>query len=210
MPTSTFFRLPSEKRQRLLDAAWNEFTRVNFSDVSINKIIQTAQIPRGSFYQYFENKDDLFLHLIELFCGTCTSFLSDTLTECGGDIFEMSLRAYDTFISAYDSAVPYLSAGFEMFRRNHGINLQQFLDRIFGPPASGRALMPLIDRSAFRQKDNGFTDNVVFLVFSSLAFAVMAALRDSSKTRSAREALTSQLDIIRCGAIPAPDKGEKQ
>ena len=53
MPTDTFFRLPKEKRQRLIDAAWEEFTQVRFTEASINKIIKGAHIPRGSFYQYF-------------------------------------------------------------------------------------------------------------------------------------------------------------
>ena len=53
MPTATFFRLPQEKRERLMDACWAELSRVRFSDVSINRIVSAARIPRGSFYQYF-------------------------------------------------------------------------------------------------------------------------------------------------------------
>ena len=56
MPSNTFFRLPEEKRQRLLDAAWEEFSRVSFADASINQIIRAANISRGSFYQYFTDK----------------------------------------------------------------------------------------------------------------------------------------------------------
>ena len=64
MPTDTFFRLPQEKRTKLLDAALEEFSRVPFAQVSINKIIQGAGIPRGSFYMYFADKEDLFRHLL--------------------------------------------------------------------------------------------------------------------------------------------------
>ena len=63
MCTETFLRLPEEKRNRFLDAAWAEFTTVPFQDVSINKIILRARISRGSFYQYFASKDDLFAYL---------------------------------------------------------------------------------------------------------------------------------------------------
>ena len=59
MPTSTFFRLPEEKRERLMDAAWAEFTSTSFTDASINRIIHSARIPLGSFYQYFQYKEDL-------------------------------------------------------------------------------------------------------------------------------------------------------
>ena len=47
MPTDTFFRLPEEKRQRLLDAAWEEFSRVSFADASINQIIHTIGSIQG-------------------------------------------------------------------------------------------------------------------------------------------------------------------
>ena len=53
MPTDTFFRLPEEKRTRILEGAWSEFTAVPYAEASINRIVQTSRIPRGSFYQYF-------------------------------------------------------------------------------------------------------------------------------------------------------------
>jgi len=60
MCTETFLRLPEEKRNRFLEAAWEEFSSVPFEKVSINKIVLRAKIPRGSFYQYFAGKEDLF------------------------------------------------------------------------------------------------------------------------------------------------------
>ena len=44
MPTQRFFNLKEEKRKVILDAAVHEFTRVPFSEVSINKIIKEAEI----------------------------------------------------------------------------------------------------------------------------------------------------------------------
>ena len=61
MPTDTFFKLPEEKRERIIKAAVDEFARVPFSEASINRIVKAAGIPRGSFYQYFSDKEDLFL-----------------------------------------------------------------------------------------------------------------------------------------------------
>ena len=58
MPSETFLRLTEEKRTRLVDAAWEEVLRVPFEEMSINKIILRARIPRGSFYQYFTDKKD--------------------------------------------------------------------------------------------------------------------------------------------------------
>ena len=66
MPTQTFFNLPPPKREKLLHAAVAEFARRPYGEVSISRIIQAAEIPRGSFYQYFADKTDLFRHVIEL------------------------------------------------------------------------------------------------------------------------------------------------
>ena len=49
MPSSTFFNLPAEKRERLLAAARAEFARAPYEDASVNRIIRAAGIPRGSF-----------------------------------------------------------------------------------------------------------------------------------------------------------------
>lgn len=42
MPTSTFYRLPDQKRQKLINAIRQELLRVPYDQVSINKIIQNA------------------------------------------------------------------------------------------------------------------------------------------------------------------------
>ena len=64
MCMETFLRLPEEKRTRFLDAAWEEFTRVSFAEASTNQIVRRAGVPRGSFYQYFRDKEDLFHYLM--------------------------------------------------------------------------------------------------------------------------------------------------
>lgn len=65
MPKETFFRLPPEKRQRILDAAAEEFTeyRDNYEKSSVKRIAERADIAIGSIYKYFYDKNDLFLYL---------------------------------------------------------------------------------------------------------------------------------------------------
>lgn len=78
LPTSTFFNLPAPKREKLLRAAVAEFARKPFADASINRIIQDAEIPRGSFYQYFTDKSDLFRFILTYFSQQM-GFLSWTI-----------------------------------------------------------------------------------------------------------------------------------
>ena len=93
MPTDTFFRLPEEKRARILEGAWSEFTAVPYAEASINRIVQTSRIPRGSFYQYFEDKNDLFLTLIDEIRDQFLDLFHDTLERSGGDLFCHAARA---------------------------------------------------------------------------------------------------------------------
>ena len=59
MPTNNFFNLPIEKKKKIMNAAKSEFVEYSFYDASINRIIKNAGISRGSFYMYFENKEDI-------------------------------------------------------------------------------------------------------------------------------------------------------
>ena len=65
MPNKTYFNLSDEKRCRIVDAALQEFAAHSFNEASINRIIKNAEIPKGSFYQYFKNKEDLYLYFLD-------------------------------------------------------------------------------------------------------------------------------------------------
>ena len=57
---ATFERLPEEKRIRIMQAARAKFIRNPYEKTSINRILAEAEVPKGSFYQYFDDKADLF------------------------------------------------------------------------------------------------------------------------------------------------------
>ena len=66
MPKDTFFNLPEDKRELICKVAIAEFAEYPFDQASINRIVAKAGIAKGSFYQYFEDKTDLFLYLARL------------------------------------------------------------------------------------------------------------------------------------------------
>lgn len=65
MPKSTFYNLSDDKKKRIFDAAVQEFSTRRFSEASLNQIIKNAGIPKGSFYQYFNDKEDIYLYMLE-------------------------------------------------------------------------------------------------------------------------------------------------
>lgn len=66
MPKQTFFNLPEEKREIIFNAAVEEFAQYGLENASTNRIVKNSGIAKGSFYQYFEDKQDVFMHMLDV------------------------------------------------------------------------------------------------------------------------------------------------
>jgi len=60
VPTPTFDNLPEDKRRRIADLAVAEFASRPYREASLNRIVARAGIAKGSIYQYFSGKLDLY------------------------------------------------------------------------------------------------------------------------------------------------------
>ena len=79
MPKQTFFNLPEERRNRIIEIAIDEFSVNSFMNASISKIAETANVAKGSMYQYFENKKDLYKYTLEIAALKKQEYLLDCL-----------------------------------------------------------------------------------------------------------------------------------
>lgn len=98
MPTNTFFNLPAEKKHKILKAANKEFARVPLEQASIKNIVEDAEIARGSFYQYFENKQDLFKYIMTSKTGDMEKNLIEMIEQENGNIINIFINIYDHLI----------------------------------------------------------------------------------------------------------------
>jgi AcrR family transcriptional regulator len=88
LPKETFFNLPEDKRNLIVEAAIDEFAVYSFDQASINRIVANAGIAKGSFYQYFEDKKDLFLFLMGVIAEEKIAYISPVmLNPAEYDIF---------------------------------------------------------------------------------------------------------------------------
>lgn len=88
MPKQTFFNLPESKRKTLIQAAKKEFSRAPIYQASISNIVKSAGIARGSFYQYFEDKEDIFFYLLDEHAKQRQESFIISLKKHDGDIFD--------------------------------------------------------------------------------------------------------------------------
>ncbi|TWT06409.1 TetR/AcrR family transcriptional regulator [Planococcus sp. CPCC 101016] len=94
MPKLTFYNLSKEKQLHLIEAAKEEFSNASLSDASIANIVKAAGISRGSFYQYFEGKEDLYFHLLNSYTAERKEFFRKTLQKTDGDLFQAIRNFY--------------------------------------------------------------------------------------------------------------------
>ena len=100
MPRDTFFNLPEDKRNKIIQAAKMEFAENELFKSRVSNIIKTANIPRGSFYQYFEDLDDLYYYVIEEFFDTFyTQGMEHAQEE--HDLFEFMVKTFEFDFDAY-------------------------------------------------------------------------------------------------------------
>jgi len=200
MCTETFLRLPEEKRTRFLEAAWEEFTRASLADASINKIVQKAAIPRGSFYQYFAGKDDLFAYLQQTVLEYLIAEYCKYMREAGGDIFQTQIICFDRIATLGRAADQVFDRCLRVLRLNPGLLPQvamegklmcRMLDKV----------QDLIDASSFRRQDPEFVAHAFGLTLVSLAIAVAACLEEPEQVELHRRSLLTQLDIIKHGSL---------
>lgn len=86
MAKQTFLNLPDEKRNTILDSLKKEFSRASLKDALVSNIVKDAKIPRGSFYQYFDNIEDAYYYVIDEYSKDIKIYLLEEIKNNNGDI----------------------------------------------------------------------------------------------------------------------------
>ena len=213
MPHSTFLNLPEEKKTRIIDASVKEFLNRQYEKASINKIIKSANIPRGSFYQYFENKEDLYFYclseiykdvfkeLYEKSFSTLSTALEnipakdwpDELHALEGEIVSIIGEEKDKFLATVFSAPKHIQQSY--FMNIFTTRLKPFLFEI------------LQENKSIRDKSN--IDFFAFLLsmtdFLIMEYGNLQSLNGEQKTKYSR----LYLDMIFQNLIGKHDMQEK-
>ncbi len=70
-----------ETREKLLEAAENEFGERGFHDAAISGITQRAGVALGTFYVYFESKEEIFRALVAHMGNLTRHWISERVAE---------------------------------------------------------------------------------------------------------------------------------
>ncbi len=117
MPTDTFYNLKTEKKERVIEAIIKELSSHTYEHINLSNIVRDSGIARGSFYQYFSDKDDLFMYFFQ-YIGEKKAAMYQDLFDPRTELSflerfkRMYLRGFE-FAKAYPKLV---AAGYNMMQ----------------------------------------------------------------------------------------------
>ena len=196
MPSDTFLRLNDEKKKKLVDASFKEFSLNNFNDASINRIIKEAGISRGSFYMYFEDKKDLYFYLLEQYLEVLIDNMKTNLIKNKGDIFKMF---QDNIKEIYNS-----------FKKNNINFLKKSLENItmmeeskktfgFRDKRVLKELIPNINLELLNDNAKKHIEVIFAINMHLLMVTLMKLLKEDSLDEEILKDYYEQLDILKYG-----------
>lgn len=87
-PQKEMTKNPLVDMPALFDAALTEFAAKPFGNASLNDIIKTSGISKGSFYHKFKDKMDLYLCVMDVISRQKAAFTKDLPPQLPDDFFE--------------------------------------------------------------------------------------------------------------------------
>lgn len=200
MPTQTFFNLPEQKRQNLIRAAEKEFARVPLHEASIANIVKDAGISRGSFYQYFENKEDLYLYLLREETKNRKVSFMEKLEKHNGDIIDAVTEFYYEFLVDLPDEKEFDFLKNALLNVTHKIE-DAFTSMINGEHESGimNEVIPLIDKERLNVNDDKEVYHMLQIV---IAVAFRNFVEKFSKELTDDEAIenfTIEMNLLKRG-----------
>lgn len=112
MPSETWWNLEESKRLAIIHASIIEFAGANYAQASLSQIVKEVGIAKGSMYQYFVDKEELYLYVVQLASDQMMNELHQRIplaVIATGDMFKI-LREYFSITVAVAQEYPHESA----------------------------------------------------------------------------------------------------
>lgn len=202
MIKKTFYNLPYEKRKRITDAVIKEFMERPNEKVSINRIIKTAEISRGSFYQYFDDKVDLIEIITKTMFEESSNKAKEILKLSCGNLFVMYIKMFDYFgdYSSQKQTMKIMRNIVDSFKANDDL-VSEYLKNRFNIALSNNEIYLMVDRQNLKFQDNESVKCLIEILTQVLKNAIFDVFVAGSDREEVRERLIKKIDIIKQGAV---------
>jgi transcriptional regulator, tetR len=158
------------------------------------------ELQDGSFYQYFEDKEDLLSYLMKEKNISMDKTVEKAFVEKKGDIFEIFIAIYDYIMQDFmkENEIHFFQKIFE--------NMKTSEDNLFSmhmkdcPKPDIEKYFSFIDTSKFKQKEKEDVKIIVKMLYVLTKKAVVSSFQYQSK-QQAREDYLKQIEFLKYGIL---------
>ena len=200
MPKETFLKLSNEKKEKIILSAKKEFSRVPLEEVSIKYIVEDAEIARGSFYQYFEDKEDLLGYILNKHFEDTNKKIKEDIIKAKGDIFKFFISMYDCMTNdcVQNQDTDFYKKIYENIKtsedylfskkiiKNNIISIKNFID--------------IIDTKNLKIKSKEDIETIEKILFTITKKAIVMSFKYESK-EEARNDYLKQIEFLKYGIM---------
>lgn len=199
MPTERFYHLPAAKKKTIRDAAVGEFTRVPFEKASINKIIQSAGISRGSFYTYFEDKRDVLGYIFEDAAEKFQNGWVSCAERNGGDLWKTAESFLHYSIVNTEENVLQLVKNIVDSEKMFGVTHRLCRENNQGQKEMQEVMYRSIDISDFKDQSIETFGTLVTMIFFELAHCMGWYYHHPEDEEKIKKLFREKLEILQYG-----------
>lgn len=201
MPTATFYKLSEDKQKTILSAIKKEFSTAELSEISVNRIVEESKIAKGSFYQYFKDKDEAIIYILKEFIHSKKQEIKNIVKLNKGDIFKSTIILFENVlndkqneqdIKFIKNAVQGIAAkGINIIEIKNETCIESFDDSI----------LECIDISKYNMTNIFEIKAMLELIVRTFGSAVIGVLDNKAEYANIKKLFVFQLEIIRNGIL---------
>jgi AcrR family transcriptional regulator len=126
---NTSFR--GNKKERIIEAAARIFARNGYSNASVASIARQANIGKGTVYEYFDSKEDLFFAVFEWFQKKTEKAAVVGISDLGGGATDRLKALNDSLMGLWEEIKDVFALVMEFWAASSSTRMQQRLKVAF-------------------------------------------------------------------------------
>ncbi|MCL6580455.1 MAG: TetR/AcrR family transcriptional regulator [Firmicutes bacterium] len=212
MPKETFFKLPEEKRRRIVELALHEFASHPYREASLSRLVRRAGIAKGSVYQYFRDKFDLYLYLVRRLTDAKRRLVDEDLARLGPEagLFERLLAATEASLRLAEEQPELYALGQHLVRETDRALLERVMAEL-GPEADLVLLAWIAEAKERGDLRPSVRPEVVQFIFSAVSWQASRALVEGVLPPGAvRDLMREVFDVLENGVRPRKEGDDRR
>ena len=198
MPKQTYFNLTEDKQTRIFNAGVLEFSYHDIHDASVNTIVRLANISKGSFYQYFEDKKEFYWYVVmEIIVGNVTGY-ETLLKRFEGDFIKAEDVMFNKLLDLFDDTT-YRNLLYHVYQTS----FVELIDRLSDKASTIYIKMyDILMKFGFKGFDIRSKEDflIAFDMIRNISnFTILTMIRDGLSKQDSKDLYLKQVEVLNSG-----------